>query len=278
MKGSVPEGFCGLRAVRWNRKKRGNALTDFSKEYRMKYDFHTHTVYSHGFPIPHGKGTVESNVAAAEKAGLEAIAIADHGFGHMFYGIRRGLVASERAEIEAAQAAHPSVRVYMSVEANIIEIGDNLDLTHEEAGQFDFLIAGFHYGAWNCHGVSNWLCDKHITTPRLRERLRDRNTAMIIGALRNYDIKILTHPGDKCPVDMAAIAKVCAETDTLMELNTSHLHLTVEELKIAAKEDVRFIIGSDAHTSDRVGDYVNGLERAEAAGVDFQRVVNIEKR
>ena len=63
-----------------------------------------------------------------------------------------------------------------------------------------------------------------------------------------------------------------------MELNTSHLHLTVEELKIAAKEDVRFIIGSDAHTSDRVGDYVNGLERAEAAGVDFQRIVNIEKR
>ena len=52
---------------------------------------------------------------------------------------------------------------------------------------------------------------------------------MVIKALRNNDISILTHPGDKGPFDIKAIAEVCAETDTYMEINTWHGHLTVEE-------------------------------------------------
>ena len=57
---------------------------------------------------------------------------------------------------------------------------------------------------------------------------------MVIHALKHNDISILTHPGDKGPFDIKAIAEVCAETDTLMEINTWHGHLTEEEIKIAA--------------------------------------------
>ena len=38
--------------------------------YRMVFDYHTHTTYSHGFIKPHGKGTVEENVQAAIARGL----------------------------------------------------------------------------------------------------------------------------------------------------------------------------------------------------------------
>ncbi len=41
---------------------------------------------------------------------------------------------------------------------------------------------------------------------------------MVINALRNNDISILTHPGDKGPFDIRKLAEVCAETDTLMEI------------------------------------------------------------
>ena len=44
-------------------------------------DYHTHTVYSHG------KSTIEENVLEAMEKGLKTIAIAEHGPGHVFYGV-----------------------------------------------------------------------------------------------------------------------------------------------------------------------------------------------
>ncbi|MDO4518173.1 MAG: hypothetical protein Q4B78_03085 [Bacillota bacterium] len=102
---------------------------------------------------------------------------------------------------------------------------------------------------------------------------------MICDALRNNDIAILTHPGDKGPFDIAEIAKVCVETDTLIEINGRHGHLTREEIQIAKEEaDLRFIISSDAHTPEAVGEFGEALQRAIDAGLDVSRIVNIRKK
>ncbi len=102
---------------------------------------------------------------------------------------------------------------------------------------------------------------------------------MIVNALRKNDLAILTHPGDKGPFDIEEIARVCVETNTLMEINCRHAHLTVEEIKIAAKvEGVKFIISSDAHEPESVGKFEPALERALAAGLDPSRIVNIREK
>ena len=44
-------------------------------------DYHTHTTFSHG------KGKVLDNALSAKEKGLAEIAIADHGFGHLLYGM-----------------------------------------------------------------------------------------------------------------------------------------------------------------------------------------------
>ena len=62
-----------------------------------------------------------------------------------------------------------------------------------------------------------------------------------------------------------------------MEISTWHAHLTVEEIKIAAKTDAKFVISSDAHTPNRVGSFAGGVKRALAAGLDMKRIVNIEE-
>ena len=46
---------------------------DIIKQYRMIYDHHTHTIYSHG------KGTILDNVRVAAAKGIRSIAITDHG-------------------------------------------------------------------------------------------------------------------------------------------------------------------------------------------------------
>ena len=49
-----------------------------------------------------------------------------------------------------------------------------------------------------------------------------------------------------------------------------------EEIKIAATEDVKFIVSSDAHSANRVGSFEGGIKRALEAGLDIDRIVNIE--
>ena len=248
-----------------------NNAASVADNYELIYDLHTHTTYSHG------KGSVEDNVRQAFNEGLEYIAISDHGPGHLFYGINRNEIVNMRNDIERMNVKYPKLNVKMSVEANIVKNGNGLDIRDEEFEEFDFIIAGYHYGLFGCSCVRNWLWNKGFRSGE--EKLKESNTQMVINALRNNDISILTHPGDKGPFDIRKLAEVCAEKDTLMEINTWHGHMTEEEIKTAAEvEDVKFIISSDAHTPDRVGSFKEGIERAARAGLDLSRIVNIREK
>ena len=102
---------------------------------------------------------------------------------------------------------------------------------------------------------------------------------MIVNALRKNNLAILTHPGDKGPFDIEEITRVCVETDTLMEINCRHNHLTTDEIKIAMQNpDAKFIISSDAHIPEAVGAFKPGLKRALDAGLDPDRIVNIRRK
>ena len=120
-----------------------------TKKYEMGYDLHTHTIYSHG------TGSIEDNVKAAIAKGMSHIAISDHGPGHRFYGIKREDVPKMREEIEALNRKYPQIQIRLSVEANIVKNGNHLDVTPEEYDQYDFVIAGYHYGIPGCYSISN---------------------------------------------------------------------------------------------------------------------------
>ena len=109
-------------------------------EQKLTFDWHTHTVYSHG------KGTIEDNVKEARRKGLTSVAITDHGPGHIGYGFRRSRIPYMRAEIDAINRRYDDIRVYMSVEANIINSSGELDVKPEEFELYDFVIAGYHFG------------------------------------------------------------------------------------------------------------------------------------
>lgn len=78
---------------------------DIIKQYRMIYDHHTHTIYSHG------KGTILDNVRVAAAKGIRSIAITDHGPGHLTYGIKMEQIPQMRADIAAAKAEFPEMEI-----------------------------------------------------------------------------------------------------------------------------------------------------------------------
>lgn len=245
-----------------------------SSGYRLLYDLHTHTTYSHG------KGSIEDNVKAAVARGLKAVGISDHGPGHVTYGVKRKKIPAMRAEIERLKPLYPQIEILLGIEANIINLSGKLDVTQEEIRQLDYLLAGYHYGVFGEHPVSSlgvharnfvvsgWL---HRST---KAQIR-RNTEMTVRAIYENEIKILTHPGDKGAFDIEEIARACADRGTLMEISTWHSWLTVDGIRQAAKTDVRFVISSDAHTPERIGDCLGAVTRIRKAGLDFERVENL---
>lgn len=243
----------------------------YYKEYKMTFDYHTHTVFSHG------KGTIEENVVEGIKKGLKGIAISDHGPGHLTYGVKRKDFPIMRKEINILRNKYPEIEIYLSLEANIIKKGRHIDVTKGEEKYFDFLIAGYHYGITKGNCIPNWIEGKLGTKSIFGKSLLVQNTEMVVKALYENNIKILTHPCDKGRFSIEEISKACEANGTLMEISTWHKNLTVEEIEISKKYDVSYVISSDAHTVNRVGSYRGGLKRALLAGLDLDRIVNIEK-
>ena len=241
------------------------------ENYRMIFDHHTHTVYSHG------KGTIADNVRVAAAKGLKSIAITDHGPGHLTYGIDMRKFAQMKAEIEDLRLEFPHMEILLGVEANTVRVAPFVDVNEEEKAQCEILLAGYHYGILSAGCVPNFICE-HTGIGKNSASLKEKNTQMILHALYNNKIDVLTHPGDKGPFDINAIAAACAETGTLLEINMKHEHLTVSEIKTAAAHDVKFIIGSDAHVPEAVGEFKGSLARAMEAGLDPARIVNIERK
>ena len=59
-------------------------------------DYHTHTIYSHG------KGTVLENAMRAKEIGLQEIAITDHGFEQLAFGLRHERIPQLIADCKEA--------------------------------------------------------------------------------------------------------------------------------------------------------------------------------
>ncbi len=240
---------------------------------RLISDFHTHTVFSHG------KGTIEDNVKVAIAKGLKTIGISDHGSDHIFFGVKRKDFFQMRNQIEKLKVKYPNIEILLGLEANIINKSGKMAITKEEIAMFDYIMAGYHFGTiGESVGLSltvHSLNGLGLSSGPNGQKIRAINTELVINTVERNQIKILTHPGCKGEIFVKSVAEVCARRGTLMEINNSHGFLTVDQLKEAAQTEVKFIIGSDAHVPDKVGNFEHGLNKAIEAGIDLSRIVNI---
>lgn len=237
-------------------------------------DYHTHTVYSRH---KHGKGTIEENVEAAVKKGLRQIAITDHGFNQTTFGVKREHIPLQRAEIDDVKDRYP-IEVLLGVEANLLSLNGDIDIVSDDYENLDIVLCGFHklvktprfkdkFGFI----FKNMLCNFfHYTSKKQRER----NTNAYISAMKKYDIDVITHLNHQCKVDVQKVAKVAKETNTYIELNGKRLGMSDKEILLAYKEGAKFILGSDAHKPNRVGDCHKGLKALLRLRIPDSAVVN----
>lgn len=241
---------------------------------RILGDYHTHTVYSHG------KDTIEDNIKAAIEKGLKVIAITDHGYGHMGFGVKRSRFKDMREEIDALKPKYPNIDILLGVEANLLSIEGDLDMDDEIKDLFDILICGYHFGSslkqfkrdFSLHAC-NMLKNVH---PYFFKKARQNNTRALIGAMEKYKLFFISHPGAKGPIDIIKVARAAFQHNVLLEINNAHGHLDVKEIIQARSEHAKFIINSDAHRSIDVGSFDASIERAAAAGLTEEDVFNAQ--
>ena len=183
----------------------------------------------------HGKNGPRDNVLRALELGLEAVAVSEHAGGNMYYGVRGKKL--ERLNAELAE------------------------LRREFDGRIR-VLRGLECNVMN-FGESDIPKD------------RSEYDVIILAAAEKGHADIISHPNLYLTLDIPYLADCARQLGILLEINSSHVSLTPEEIKTIHEHGAGLIIGSDAHVSSRVGDFANGIESAKQAGV-LNSVVNIE--
>ena len=238
-------------------------------------DYHTHTVYSHG------TGTVLQNAEMAKQKGLDQIGISDHGFSHPFFGLKADKLPALKEDCKRAEDKY-GVRVLVGIESNFTDSYGKCDLTEDYYDNFDIFLAGAHIfvnykdfsSLWNI-GILSPLTTAIGST--LDGKAKAYITDVYIKAVISQPIDVITHLDYRVFSNVVEVAHCCKEYGTYIEINTKKTHMTDEQWKAVYNTGVNFIIGSDAHSPDRVADFAPAFALMERVGIDSSRVHNLDR-
>lgn len=232
-------------------------------------EYHSHTIYSDG------KKTMAEMVAEAHRIGYEIFGISDHGYKHHFFGVKYHDYPKMRDELNRLQEQYPDIKLLLGVEANILDDKGTIDVDDYILNYVDYVMAGYHFGSkpTGVRGLAN-----HINnySKVFSHKEIEYNTNALIYAMKNNDLFILTHPGDKGEIDTIEVAKVAEQTDTVLEINARHAHLSLKQLMEVKDLDIKFSVGSDAHKLEHLPLIADAIDRAQIAGIDKSRIVNVK--
>ena len=214
-------------------------------------DTHTHTDISH-----HAYSTLEENLIAAKKKGMQGLAVTNHGpaldsdGGHLWHF----------SSLKNFPLYVKGLRLFKGAEVNIMNPEGDIDLDNYSLAPLEIVIASMH-------------------TPCFDVRLGpEAVTQGYINALtRHKKINIVGHMGDgryKC--DYRAVLSKVKETGRIVEINHHSFDVrkgsgeNCREIALICKEmEIPVVLSTDAHFSEDVGEVANSDKMLRE--IDFPR-------
>ncbi|MGL4945392.1 MAG: phosphatase [Fusobacteriaceae bacterium] len=222
-----------------------------------KIDLHIHTNVN-----PHAFSTLEENISAAAKKGMEVIAITNHGPAledtpHWWHLVNIGILPEV---IEG-------VRVIKGVEANIMDDNGKLDINQRVYDYMELVLAGFH------------VVDGYGEIDNI-----EKNTRAILNLIKKQKADIIVHLGNPIfPVDYKRIVKIAAENRVALEVNNTSLGTITRVgsrkncktmLELAKEERCYISLGTDAHYSGHIGEFGRVIELLNEVDYPEELIVN----
>lgn len=240
-------------------------------KYTLLGDYHTHTFKSDG------KSTVEENIKEATKKGLKFLAITDHG---PFHSKGRRCTFDyqlvNKYELKNLQKKYSQIKLLSGIEANLVSLRGDLDITKEQQKAFDIIVVGQHrmpHGPTFLDNINFRLRNFFPSTKKRREKL----TRAYLLAMEKYDIKILAHLNRYTKVNIKPIAQLAAKKNILIELNGKRVDFSKQEIQDILDAGANFIINSDAHKAVDVGNPKAVWKFLDKYDIPKDRIVNIAK-
>ncbi len=192
----------------------------------MKADMHVHTSKSDG------RDSVHNVIEAAEKKGLDLIALTDHGPGHGS-GVTERQVRETRKEVALLQPSY-RVRVLVGIEAEILPTGEVM-LADREG--MDIVLASYH--AAPSEEAYYRAVFRAMEDPRVDVLAHHAWSAgMRFGFVREHEEHLV---------------ELLRDNGKAIEINSKHCLPSWDFLAMCRDAGVKYTIGSDAHRVADVG-------------------------
>lgn len=231
----------------------GKALRD-----ALQGDCHSHSTWSDG------GGELRAMAEAARALGHRYLVATDHSARlTVAKGLSPERLAEQLVEIEALNEKLAPFRILTGMEVDILEDG-SLDLPNDFLARLDVVVASVHH---KIHQPENEMTRRLVTAVA-------NPHVDILGHCTNR--KVLNKPRKPSKFDPDYVFAACAKFNTAVEINCrpERQDPPDELLALAVQWDCYLSIDSDAHAPGQL-EWVNyGCDRAAAAGIDPDRIIN----
>ncbi len=225
---------------------------------QLRGDCHSHSTWSDG------GDDIEAMALAAKALGHDYLVATDHSarltIAHGLSPERLGQQVAEIAELNRQLAPF---QILTGMEVDILEDG-RLDLPDDFLRLLDVVVASVHY---KIHQNPTQM------TKRLVRAVSNPNVD-ILGHCTNR--KILSKPRKPSQFDAEVVFAACAKFNTAIEINCRPERQDPPDdlIGLALEWGCRFSIDSDAHAPGQL-EWVNyGCDRAAAAGIPVEQIIN----
>ncbi len=261
----IAEAVRGTRPERLDRveAEHGGPLTTGGADVRaaLRGDLHSHSDWSDG------GSPIEEMAMTAMELGHDYLVLTDHS---PRLKVARGLSAERLTrQLDVVEAVNThlggSFTLLKGIEVDILDDG-TLDQSDELLARLDLRVASVH---------SKLAMDKDAMTRRMVAAVRNPFTN-VLGHCTGRLVTGNRGTRGQSQFDAKAVFEACAEEDVAVEINSRPERRDPPTALLAQARDAGclFSIDSDAHAPGQLDFQVLGCERAEAAGIDADRIVN----
>jgi DNA polymerase (family X) len=222
----------------------------------LRGDLHAHSTYTDG------RSSIDEMARAAQKIGLNYLAITDHSRRvAMAHGLDPKRLREQRLEIERAGKLVKGITILRGIEVDILDDG-SLDLPDDALADLDWVVASVHY--------------KLDQNPA-------QMTRRLTKAICNRNVDVIGHPSgrllghrDPSEFDLAEVLRVACEEGCALEVDSQPDRLDLSDTAcLAAKHaGVKLVISSDAHSPRDFELLEFGVNQARRGWIEQGDVLN----
>jgi DNA polymerase (family 10) len=231
-------------------------LPQLVERSQLRGDLHVHTKQTDG------SASLREMANAAQRAGLDYIAITDHSkYLGAVHGLDAEALAQQMEAIDAFNAKQKHVTVLKGIEVDILEDG-TLALPDTILKQLDVVVVAVH----GHFGLN-----------------RRKQTNRLLRALDHRYVSIMAHPMTRLleqrpaiDSDWSKVFKRAAQRPCYLELNSQPTRLDLDDamLREAATNGIAISIATDAHSISDFDNLDAGVLQARRGWLSAEQVIN----